>query len=140
MGILRNFYRYVIREGWLVLTGRKERATAEADGWAERDAREDLEGARARVPYRRYLGEIDGWKEQFDALVSKMEGGDGHRRMAYAAEDLAALPEVPQPMAGTFGFPHERLMDRAAMLKLREETRAWREDRLRQARDRLGLP
>lgn len=136
MGLLRNIYRYVIRENWLVLTGRKERATAEADTWAERDARESLEAARTRIPYRRYLGEIEEWKERFDATVSKMEDGDPQRRMTYGPEDLAELPDVPQPMAVTFGFPHERLMDRAVMLKLREETRAWREERLR----RLDLP
>ena len=140
MGFFRNFYRYVIRENWLVLTGEKAQAKMEADAWALSDVDGAMTAARERIPYRRYHGEVDEWRERFDATVSKMEKGDPQRRMAYGSDELAALPEVPEFDRSIFGFPQERLMHHAVMLKLQEETRAWREDRLRRARERLGLP
>jgi len=138
--MLTSFYRYVVRENWLRLTGRRRQADAEADAWAFADADVAMAAARERVPYRRYLGEIQEWKERFDATVSRIEDGDPQRRMVYEPEELAELPGVPERDPVIFGFPMQRLADRAAMATLQIETREWREDRLRRARERLGLP
>jgi len=139
MELLRNFYRYVIRENWLLLKGEKAQAKLEADNWAFADADEAVKAAQKGMPYRRYLGEIEEWKERFDETVSKMEGGDPQRRMSYGDEELAELPEVPRPMAVTFGFSMQRLADQAAMANLLIETKAWREARIDELKDRLGV-
>ena len=140
MGVLTNLYRYVVREGWLRLTGRPEQAEEEADAWARADADDAVGLGRSRLPYRRYLGEVEAWKEGFRETLSKIQDGGPHRKMAVDSEALSELQDVPEPTLGTFGFPHERLADHAAMVQLRDETRVWREDRLARVRERLGLP
>jgi len=134
--VFRTFYRYRIRKPWLRLTGRPEQAEVEADGWAFADADAEVAAARLCTPYHRYLMMIEAWKEAFDVTVSRMEEGDPQRRMMPGLDGLA---EVPEPSA-VFGTFIHRPADWAAMVILQIETREWREDRLRRARERLGLP
>jgi len=140
VGLLRNLYRYVFRESWLHLTGRAEQAESEADGWAFADADSDMAAARARPPYLRYLAAIEEWRGAFDRALARVEAGDPQRRMAYEPADLAELPDVPEPGPLVSGSATQGVADRAAVAVLQLETRRWREDRLRRARERLGLP
>lgn len=134
MGFFRNFYDYMIRENWLIMTGRLPQAVTEANGRAEAELEVEKEEARARPRFQKYLAEIEAWKESFGTLVSKMEEEGGHRKVLYTIWDFWKLPKAPE-VQPPFGYPKDHLVQH----ELWVETTHWRKARIDQAKDRLGI-
>ena len=134
MNVLRNFYDYMIRETWLILTGREEQATTEANEKAEADVEVERETARARPKFQRYFAEIERWKKSFDELMMKMEQEGAHRKVAYIWRDFIELPPVPG-MPHPFGYP----FDHDVAHELYVKTQTWRTERIDQTKTRVGV-
>jgi hypothetical protein len=132
MGFLRLFYRYGLRENWLVMTGRSEQAMAEADADVRADMETDREGARSRAPYRAYRKRVDEWKVSFEERVAESGRRDMYRRRA-----KEEWPSVPAFTHSRSLRRWDRLWDNVVLQALFDETVAWRENRLREF---LGFP
>lgn len=133
MGFFRDLYQYVIREGWLIITGRHAQAMDEADVQARTDLEVEYEKARGRPQYQRYFAEMETWKDSFDELVSKMEAEGAHRKAVYTEEDFRELPTVPD-LDLPIGFSY----DHTVAYKLYVKTQEWRAERIEKLRSRVG--
>ena len=126
----------MLRETWLVLTGRMPQAIAEEQAAAKATLNAQLEVARLRPKYQNYLTEIQRWAASFEDLVSRMEEEGALRKVAYEWWDFLRLPKDIPEIHAPFGYPR----DETVAIELRRTTEKWRQDRIEQAMERLEVP